>query len=274
MNCRYDDGAYVQPDGEQCRVDDYGDPTNHCTCRRTCSQHVGYGELTCARCIGRARTNIRRLIEVAPFATIVATEGKTTHDALSLAGPTATFSTWEHRFGKRRIEIMDAYPDNDELALKHLGKLDQERDDEEHPTLLFARWVEELSDAWGLKAPKLTNIATLGDWLDDKLGKFAQDPEQEFWRFAKEVRECLNHVENELTLRRSSKTVGVSCPTCAGVGVKARLVRLYGHWCEDPDCERIHVADESRDVWRCPRNRDHEWSPKSYRDYLEERQGA
>lgn len=275
MTCKWDSEAdtYLN-DGEKCRVDEYGDPTNHCNARKTCSQHVGVHDQTCARCIGRTRTNIKRLIELSPLYALIAEEGHVDREAMSLAGPTAHFPTWETRFGNRRIEILDAYSDNETLAMKHLGKLDQERDDDNHPTLLLERWVTDLAAAYNLKAPALTNISTLGDWLDNKLGKFAQDPDQEFGKFAREVRDCLTYVETELTLRRDHKTIGVSCPTCAGVGVKARLVRLYAHWCDDEACERIHVADESGDVWRCPKNREHEWKPEAYRNYIEDRTSA
>ena len=46
--CRWDRevGAYLTPDGDPCKRDDYGDLTYHCTARRTCANHVGKGELT------------------------------------------------------------------------------------------------------------------------------------------------------------------------------------------------------------------------------------
>lgn len=275
--CRYDAETkdYLTPDGDRCRHDEYGDPTHHCTARKTCNQHVGLGEQTCARCIGRTRTNIKRLIELAPVYTLLADEDRRgDRETLSLAGPIAYFPTWQWRFMRRRIEIQDAYEDQTELLKKHIDRLDAERDDDMHPTLLLARWVGHLATAFKLKPPTLTNIATLGDWLDDKLGKFAQDPDQEFGQFAAEVRQCLNHVEYRLSLRGDRKTIGVSCPTCAIEGHKARLVRLYAHWCEDPNCERIHVADESADIWRCPRDRTHEWKPEQYERYLKDRRSA
>lgn len=279
MNCRYDTETktYVLPDGEPCRVDEYGDPTNHCTARRTCSQHVGHQEQTCARCIGRARTNIKRLIELAPvYALLEAEDRRGDLEAMSLAGPTAHFPIWEWRYLRRRTEIQTAYEDKPELLKKHTDWLTAERDDDLHPTLLLAKWVCYLADEYGLKAPTLTNVATLGDWLTDRgqFGKFAQDPDQEFGRFAAEVRACLNHIEFRLNLRGDRKTIGVSCPTCAIEGHKARLVRLYAHWCEEPDCERIHVADESRDIWRCPRDHTHQWKPDQYERYLKDRRSA
>jgi hypothetical protein len=75
-HCRYDHerGEYVTTDGDPCRVDEYGDPTRHCTAKRTCSQHVGHGELTCARCLGRTRANLRRIPIVSRLMMLIALE--------------------------------------------------------------------------------------------------------------------------------------------------------------------------------------------------------
>lgn len=277
MTCRYDKDTddYHTDDGTPCRHDDWGDPTRHCTARRNCALHVGPSEITCARCLGRTRTNIKRLIELAPiYALLEIEDTRGDREALSLAGPVAYLPTWDWRWTKRRGAVIDDYADKPELLKKHIDLLDAERDDDKHPTLLLARWVNDLADVWNLKPPSLVNIATLGDWIDTKLGKFAQDPNQEFSRFASEVRDCLNHVEYRLSLRGDRKTIGVACPDCARDGHKSRLVRLYSHWCEDPTCERVHVADESADIWRCPRDHTHTWTPSEYSNYLEERRGA
>ena len=71
--CRWSNeaGEYLA-DGEPCKTDDYGDPTRHCTARRTCSVHIGEDELTCPRCIARARGNLRKLTPLAALVLPVA----------------------------------------------------------------------------------------------------------------------------------------------------------------------------------------------------------
>ena len=68
-----------------------------------------------------------------------------------------------------------------------------------------------------------------------------------------------------------AKERGVPCPTCAQDERFVRLVREYGHWCNDDDCERIHYDSDEGDVWVCPRDRSHEWSHADYDKRLVER---
>ena len=78
---------------------------------------------------------------------------------------------------------------------------------------------------------------------------------------------------------RSNSTTperGIPCPDCVTEGKKReqdapRLVRHYGHWCVKHGCDRLHYLDDSGDVWRCPREPEHEWSHKDYEDRLMER---
>ena len=129
--CKWDREAeaYLN-DGEPCKRDEYGDPTNHCTARRTCAQHIGKGELTCARCLGRTRTMLKRLVDLAALYLPAAIEaGRVDRETVSLAGPVAHYGTWEWRHNKRKDEILGAYPDDDTRAMKYLGMLAEEHDD-------------------------------------------------------------------------------------------------------------------------------------------------
>ena len=69
---------------------------------------------------------------------------------------------------------------------------------------------------------------------------------------------------------------GVPCPDCTSPdkGLGPRLVRVYPHWCEDPECCQEHYVDEAADRWECPRNPQHQWAHSAYVAYLEERRGA
>src|SRR5690348_9354345 len=110
MSCRWDNeaGDYLD-DGEPCRRDEYGDPTKHCTARRTCAQHVGAGELTCARCIGRVRSTLRRIPALAALMPVVALEGGVNSEAASLAGPAADPEAWMWRRVAQRKRIIEGF---------------------------------------------------------------------------------------------------------------------------------------------------------------------
>lgn len=273
MNCRYDIDAktYVLPDGEKCRTDEYGDPTHHCTARKTCSQHVGWGELTCARCIGRVRADLRRIVDLAALMLPEALVKGVNSEAASLAGPTADPEAWQWRQRARREDAYTRHWHDDAALMAALAALPE--DDEHHPTLVLGRWVLAIAEDYSLDTPDPITLTRAADWLDRQLGKVAQDPEQDFPLLRREIGKCRAHLEAVLGDSQAPER-GVPCPDCAADDKFSRLVRLYGHWCDSPDCERIHVTDESQDVWRCPNNRAHEWDPETYRRYLMERRGA
>ena len=64
---------------------------------------------------------------------------------------------------------------------------------------------------------------------------------------------------------------GAPCPVCAEDERVVRLVREYGHFCDDPDCDRINYETDEGDLWVCPRIRAHQWSEKDYRSWIEDR---
>lgn len=264
MSCKYDRtaGEYLTPDGEPCRTDDYGDPTRHCTARRTCTQHVGPDELTCARCIGRARTNLRRIPVVSRLMMLVALEDGVNSEAANLAGPAADPEAWSWRKVAAR-----------QGKSWHLSLI--EDDDEEHPYLVLGRWDLMLREDYDQPSDEPVSIANAAAYIESQLGRVAQDDGQDFPLLAREIRKCRQHLERVLRTAQSRQR-GAPCPDCTSeeTGVGPRLVREYGHWCEDEACERIHHTDDSDDRWVCPRNRDHWWDVESYANWIEERRGA
>lgn len=105
--CKWDgDAGQYLADGEPCKRDDYGDPTRHCTARRTCSQHIGEGELTCARCVGRTRQDVRQIVERASLMLPEAMVTGVDSESAFLAGPAANPEAWMwHQVArKQRIE--------------------------------------------------------------------------------------------------------------------------------------------------------------------------
>lgn len=266
MICRYDREArdYLLPDGQPCRVDDYGDPTQHCQSRRSCSQHVGYEELTCARCLGRTRRVIGTIVDLSALMMPAALTAGVESQAAVLAGPGADYETFSARRAIARRWILDNVPPrNVERAMGAL--LDD--DDEQHPYVVLTRWAAMISEDYGHERPARWTIANAAAYLDRQLARIAQDPEQDWRLLSDELRRCRDHLEAVLRNDHRSDR-GAPCPTCVAqseTGKGPRLRREYGHWCERDDCERMHYDDDSGDVWRCPANRDHWWSEYDYR---------
>lgn len=264
MKCRYDKAAedYIRADGEPCRTDDDGDPTKHCTARRTCSVHIGRGELTCPRCIGRTRADLAWIVNLAALMPTAALAGGVNSEAANLAGPAADPEAWSWR----------------KIAAKqgrawHVSLV--EDDDDEHPYLVLGRWDLMLREDYDHPSDVPVTIANAADYLGRILHIVANDPEQDWALLSKEIRRCRNHLESVLQNGREVER-GAPCPTCTSeeTGVGPRLVRQYGHWCDSESCERLHYGDESDDRWVCPRDREHWWFHQDYERWIEERRGG
>lgn len=263
IRCRYDrDAGDYLIDGEPCRTDDYGDPTKHCTARRTCAGHVGADELTCARCLSRARRAIGQIVDLAALMLPAAISAGINSEAANLAGPAADYQTFSARRAIDKRWILQNVPERHiERAMRTLLA----DDDEHHPYVVLTRWANMLTEDYNHPTPERWTVANAAAYLDRNLALIAQDPEQDFPLLFRELRRCRDHLEAVLrNSHRSDK--GAPCPTCATeTGKGPRLRREYGHWCDEPDCEQIHYDDDSGDVWRCPRIRDHWWSEADYR---------
>lgn len=262
MTCRYDreTATYQTGDGE-CRYDEHGDRTYHCSARRTCSQHVGQDEQTCARCVSRVRQDVRAIIELAALLPVEALTGGVDSEAASLAGPAADVEAWSWR----KISAKQGIAWHVSL---------EEDDDDWHPytVLTRAHWNVAMNPAY----PPLPEVMTATDsaaYLDKHLHRIAQDPNQDFSELRQEMRTCRNHLE--AVLHNSTRPErGAPCPECgtAVPPVFVRLQRHYGHWCVDPDCGRAeHYPNDEGDRWVCPRNPGHAWTEAAYRSYVEER---
>jgi hypothetical protein len=269
VTCRYDrDAEDYLIDGEPCRYDDYGDPTVHCRARLSCSQHIGRGEFSCARCVGRARTNVRQIALLAALMLPVAIGKGVNSEAANLAGPAA-----DPRAERERREAMRRHLDTWETLERiterqHLHALVvMSDDDERHPYNVLTRWQMMLSEDYGHTLPAKMTTAGAADYLERNLHRIAQDPEQDFPLLARELRKCRSHLEAVLGDAEKAEK-GQPCPECQTGDVFVRLKREWGHWCESEDCERRHYIDDSGDMWICPRNPKHRWSEKDYRERI------
>ena len=261
--CRWDSevGDYLA-DGEPCRCDEYGDPTRHCTARRTCSVHIGRDETTCPRCIARTRAHIRAIpARAALMLPVALASGSVDSEAANLAGPAADPEAWSWRKVAAR-----------QGGSWHLSLV--EDDDERHPYTVLTRWALMIAEDYGHDLPDRLTVVSAADYLDRNLARIANDPEQDFGLLASEVRKCRRHLEL-VTALAGNKERGVPCPECVASKVddpkRLRLVREYGHWCDDEGCERLHYDDDSADRWVCPRDRSHVWDVESYDRWITER---
>ena len=251
--CRWDRDTqtYCRRDGEPCRTDDYGDPTRHCTARRSCGHHIGPDELTCATCVGRTRRDVRGIVDTAALMPPEAEECGVNSEAANLAGPAADVEAWSWR--KVAAKQGRAW---------HLSLL--EDDDERHPYTVLCRWQMMLAEDYGHDLPPVLTTEGAAAYLDRVLARVAQDEHQDFPLLARELRRCRRHLA--AVLRDSDAPErGAPCPRCPEPAPRLELTR--GHWCEADDCERLHWPTDP-DVWTCPRDREHAWTDEDYRRWV------
>lgn len=265
MSCKYDrDAKDYLDDGQPCRRDEHGDPTYHCTAKRTCSYHVGANEATCARCIGDTRKNIRWLKEWSALLQVAALAEGVNSQAANLAGPAADVEAWSWR----KVTAKQGGP-------WHLSLI--EDDDDWHPFTVLTRWHWMVSAAYKHELPEVLTIVNSADYLDRTLHRIAQDISDEgpdFAEMAVELRRCRNHIE--LILHDSPRGLrGAPCPMCVATGQvnpkSVLMLCVFGHACDDPDCVQMHYEGDSGDVWICPRDREHWMTAEGYRLYTAER---
>ena len=254
--CRFDRdaGEYLTPDGEPCDVP----KREHCTARKTCANHLGWGELTCARCVGRTRQDIRQIVNLAALMLPEAVETGVESRAANLAGPAGDplVLSW------RRVN-----------EAKASGTTVGDGTDETDPTEVLGIWQAMLSEDYSHDLPDRITLASAAAYLERHLHTIAQDEEQDFPLMAREVRKCRANLEAVLRNSQSPER-GAPCPDCKADGHVVRMVREYAHWCEDPECERIHFDTDEGDVWRCPRRPEHWRSHEDYLRWVEERVSA
>ena len=257
-----------------------GNPVRHCRTRNRCTSHLAWEEFTCPECLGKIRDRLTAACDLLALMPGEAVEQGIHSEPANLAGPHADYVTTQWRLinadrdgeSVEELDLRDPYTCltmHERTIREHLGH------DED---VLVSATVERAADylAWALtdlsrdEDGALLLSALLGD-----LGVL------------------VTHMEAALRDARTPDR-GAPCPECvAAMGERKeelqatgvpedewprlrapRLVRFYGHWCIDPDCTRPehHVTDLG-DVWRCPADREHEWSHADYSRWVEERTG-
>lgn len=271
-SCRYDreTNDYLR-DGDPCRHDDYGDPTHHCTHRLTCAEHIAPNEQTCARCLGRTRTDLGRIPQLHARMPTEAIHAGVNSEATNLAGPAADHSTFTARRNIDKQWIRDHIP---EARWERAMTVLLVSDDEHHPLSVLGRWEMVIREHYNQPSDAPVSVVTAADYLDRQLGRMAHDDRLDFAKFGREIRRCRGHQEQVLA-ENEAKDRGAPCPECTNDknGVGPRLVREWGHWCTREDCTKLHYLDDSGDEWVCPRHPDaHRWGHASYEKWIVERE--
>ncbi len=263
-NCRWDRDAeaYLTPEGEPCKVDDYGDPTRHCTAKRSCSWHVGPNELTCGRCLAGARTSLRWIGDLSGLLLTQALTDGVMSEAANLAGPATDPRAWAGvQLAQRRYLTtwLLAERITEQQAVHAIGSL--EEDDKRHGERLITTWARMIAEDYEHPLPERMTLSWCVGYLDRQLHRIAQDPEQDFPLLRRELKKCRHHLEAVLH-NDDQHDRGAPCPECvANEDGVPRLVRDYAHG----------VKHDRYDQWRCPRNPEHVWSHHAYVAYAEGR---
>ncbi len=238
---------------------------NHCTARRNCTWHVDPNHQTCGRCITAVRRDLHWAADLAALTPTAAMGDGINSEAANLAGPAPHPGTEISRRVHTRRRLAKLGPFAAAAGIDETGYQVIPDEDEHHPYAVLGRWALMIAEDYGHTLGDIT-VATAAAYLDRHLHRIAQDPDQDFPLLGRELRKCRQHLEAVLH-NDNRPDRGAPCPACAEQGVKPapRLRRHFGHWCDDQTCERIHHGDDTDDVWRCPRDKAHEWTEHDYR---------
>lgn len=248
----------------------------HCGCGR---HLVGAERLTCARCVGKTRTDLERIRDLCRLAPAAATERSIGSAVMVLVGPVPEHSThaarraWAHGGGlclcarSNRTcpdrEPMPAGPvcekaaDRDKPCSHHvcqrrlyrptcpgLASWLEYADDERHPLWVLGTWDMLVAEHLEHTRRARVTVAGATAYLAVNLTYLGQDDGFAFDELAREVRQCREHVERVMLVAASPQQ-GAPCPNCRAAGRKARpLERRYTEAGADQ-------AADARDAWVC-----------------------
>lgn len=240
------------PGCQPCLLDGDGNPVRHCRTRLRCTSHLDWHEHTCATCLGKIRTNMSRLLDALALMPNEAAETGIDSQAATLAGPHADAETYRRRM----------------IANAARG-LHTEEPDQYDPWQMLGIRERMIREDLGHADVTLTSETLAGtcSYLDWVLTDLARDPDQVpvLAELIRETGRLADHAEAVLHDSRKPER-GAPCRSCPTPAPRLRLQR--SHYCTDPDCARIHVADDSADRWVCPADRDHAWSTADYRRWV------
>lgn len=225
-----------------CTHDHNGNPVRHCTAKTRCTGHLDPSQrLTCTSCIDRTRRDLRALVDLdLRMATEALAQGVGSEAAM-LSGPAADITRW--------LETQVAWANYGGEE----GAIMVEALDPHHPLTVLGWWDMALREDYGPPTQLRVTVKRAADYLDGQLTRLAQDPQQEFALFAREVLVCRLHLEAVLHDSRRPET-GAPCPDCAVPVVKRwGSSARYDHW-RCPKCERTWEPGEYDNVLEAQHN--------------------
>lgn len=242
-----------------CTHDEDGNPARHCRARNRCTSHLGWDDHTCPECVGKIRGYLNRVVDLLALMPREATQRGVDSEPANLAGPHADYVTASWRLI------------NADRAGESVDELDM-RDPYTCLTMHERMIREDLGhDETTLVSPTISEAVSYLGWV---LTDLARDEEQveTLAALLGDAAVLVGHLETALRDSRTPER-GIPCPECTSeeAGVGPRLVRHHGHWCTKDDCRQVHYLDDSGDVWRCPKDFEHEWTHADYEARLVER---
>ena len=192
----------------------------HCgECRK--GTHLGFGEHTCALCIGKVRATLRSLVDLYAALPEEAEVRGATSEAANLHGPATDAEAWSYRKAARSLRLG--------IPMSSL-----EDDDSDHPVFVLGQWIHALGEDYADRPDRQLTLSEAVAWLDIRLGRIANDVGQDFGQFRREINHCRTHMEAVLHDGEQRDT-GAPCMTC-----NIPLHRVWG-------------SSEDSDGWRCPK---------------------
>ena len=131
-------------------------------------------------------------------------------------------------------------------------------DDAHHPLTVLGTWEMAFREDYGQPCDHKITVTSAAKYLDGMLSRIANDETQDWALFARELRDCCNHLEAVVhTLRRPEQ--GVPCPECSNEdGAGPRLTKHYVE----------HDRTGASDWWGCVAVREHSWPDYVYRKWV------
>lgn len=215
---------------------DSGDPLAHCTARHRCTNHIADHELTCPQCLAKTRGAMSEVLTMTGLLPEEAEEKGVDSEAANLAGPADPIG-----WSERKVHAS---------ANGYLHTL--EDDDPHHPLAVLGRWDMMLREDYDQPTRERLTVASAVDYLDRTLYRFANDDEQDFPLFVRDVAACKAHMEAVLHDQVGGQR-GAPCHLCSEPAPALQLRH------NDQD------FSGATDWWQCPQQREHRWTVGEYR---------
>jgi len=208
-------------------------PQRHCG---TCG-HRHVEALTCAACVGEARTDLADIVRLAGDLPDEAEERGINSEAAMLDGATADVAAWRQRrtYGYRDVTDHD----------KHGNLVFPDRLGENSPLWVLGTWDLLVTEHYGHKRTKRITLERARDYLAANLSELAQDADFPFADMAEGLHRCRGHLEDVLHDSRFGDVANVGCFECGG-DLERRLIDRKAATKKTPA-----VLGGFEDVWTC-----------------------